>query len=232
MNSAHAQATLPLDLDAVELRELVPGVWMHTSYALYPGGVRVPSNGLVIRDGASLLLVDTAWGELLTAALLARVERDLQLPLRRALLTHAHGDRLAGADLLRARGIEVLATPLTRRIALESGLPLPSDTLAGLRIAGSAISLGTVEIFFPGAGHAPDNLMVWIPSARTLYGACAVRAKAASALGNVAHADLARWRVAIERAIAQYPTAAVVVPGHGAPGDVGLLRHTLSLLPP
>jgi metallo-beta-lactamase class B VIM len=110
---AGAQSVLSLDLDAIELRELAPGVWIHTSYGIYPSGLRVPSNGLVIREGESLLLIDTPWGEVLTATLLARLDRDIQLPVKAALLTHAHGDRLAGADLLRARGIEVWATPLT-----------------------------------------------------------------------------------------------------------------------
>jgi glyoxylase-like metal-dependent hydrolase (beta-lactamase superfamily II) len=103
-----------------------------------------------------------------------------------------------------------MATPLTRRIALESGLPLPSHTLAGLDAAGTSIRLGTVDVLFPGA--------------------CAVRAQAASTLGNVAHAQLPAWRAALERAIARYPTATLVVPGHGATDDLALMRHTLALL--
>ena len=227
---AAAQAALGLDLDAIELVELAPGVWLHTSYATYPDGTRVPSNGLVVREGDALLLLDTAWGEVQTASLLARIERDLKLPVSRAILTHAHGDRVAGADLLRARGVPVFATALTRRLALEVGLPLPSDTFPDLHSPGTALTLGTVEVFFPGAGHAPDNLMVWIPGARVLFGACAVRAASATTLGNLAHADRSAWTVAIERATTRYSQARIVVPGHGAPGDAGLLHHTMTLL--
>jgi glyoxylase-like metal-dependent hydrolase (beta-lactamase superfamily II) len=100
----------------------------------------------------------------------------------------------------------------------------------GLDKAGTVKPLGTVEVFFPGAGHAPDNLMVWIPSAHVLFGGCAVRTQAQSTLGNVAHAELTEWRAAMGRAAARYTAATLVVPGHGAPGDLGLLRHTLELL--
>lgn len=217
------------DTASLELRLLRPGVWLHTSYYRFPDGTRFPSNGLVVRDGTGLLLVDTAWGEELTGVLLARIASEIGLPVRGAVLTHAHGDRLAGADLLRARGIPVLASPLTRRLALESGMPLPSDTLSGLAAAGSARALGAVELFYPGPGHAPDNLMVWMPGQRLLFGGCAVRPGTSNALGNVAHADLAGWPLALRRAAERYATAEVVVPGHGAPGGIGLLAHSIAL---
>ena len=36
-----------------------------------------PSNGLIVRDGDELLLIDTAWGAKNTAALLAEIESKL-----------------------------------------------------------------------------------------------------------------------------------------------------------
>lgn len=82
----------------------------------------------------------------------------------------------------------------------------------------------------PAAGHAPDNLMVWIPVQRVLFGGCAVRPGASTTLGKVAHADLAAWALALHRAADRYPAADVVVPGHGPPGGGDLLSHSISLL--
>jgi len=231
--AAHAQAPATVgapDTAAVELRPLRPGVWLHTTYYRYPDGTRVPSNGLVVRDGDGLLLVDTAWGEQLTAALLARIDREIGLTIRRAVVTHAHGDRLAGADVLRGRGIPVWSLPATQRLALASGMPVPGDTLGGLAAPGSARAWGTVELFYPGPGHAPDNLMVWLPTARVLFGGCAVRGATTTTLGNVAHADLTSWPVALRRAADRYPSADIVVPGHAAPGGRELLAHSIALL--
>ena len=46
-----------------------------------------PSNGLIVRDGDELLLIDTAWGAKNTAALLAEIES--KLDFRNACSLHA-----------------------------------------------------------------------------------------------------------------------------------------------
>jgi metallo-beta-lactamase class B VIM len=214
----------------IELKELRPGIWLHTSYYVFPDGSRTPSNGLVVRDGNGLLLIDSAWGEIQSVHLLEQIQKTIGLPVRRALITHAHGDRLSGADVFRSRGIPVFAHPLTIRLAAASGIPIPSDSLTGLTAPGSVVRLGNVEVFYPGPAHAPDNIMVWVPEQRVLFGGCAVRAASATTLGNVAHADTTAWPASIRRVVARYPQAALVVPGHGESGGPALLTHTLELL--
>lgn len=54
----------------VELRRLRPGVWIHTSHYVFPDGSVIPANGLVVKERGGLVLIDTAWGETLTADLL------------------------------------------------------------------------------------------------------------------------------------------------------------------
>lgn len=214
----------------VEIREVRPGVWVHTSYYTYPDGMRYPANGLIVREGNGLLLVDTAWGERLTLALLNQIEAKIKLSVRRAVVSHAHGDRIAGADVLEARGIEVYALPLTQQRATGEGMPVPDHALEGLDRPGASVQFGSVELFYPGPGHAPDNLMLWVPSRHVLFGGCAVRAAAAGSLGGVADADMTAWLEAIRRARVRYAKAEVVVPGHGGAGGPELLDHTLALL--
>lgn len=225
-----AVAVAPAPASGIELQEIRPGMWVHTSYYTYPDGNRLPSNGLIVREGKDLLLVDTAWGERLTVGLLARIEAVIGLPVRCAIVTHAHYDRAAGVDVLESRGIEVLAHPMTQRLTHEQGTPVPDESLSRLEMPETAVQVGSVEVFYPGPGHAPDNLMVWVPGPRVLFGGCAVRAAMSSSLGNLAHADTVSWPLAIRRAQARYPQAEVVVPGHGAVGGRELLSHTLSLL--
>jgi glyoxylase-like metal-dependent hydrolase (beta-lactamase superfamily II) len=212
----------------LEVAELAPGVYRHTSWRVLPGGARFPSNGLIVREGDRLLLVDTAWGEEPTERLLGWIESELRSPVARAVVTHSHDDRLGGGAVLARHGIPFVAQPLTLRLAAAKGLPVPT-AVDGLDAAGSAVRLGSAELFYPGPAHAPDNLMVWLPESRILFGGCAVRAAAARDLGNVADADLAGWPVAIRRALERYGEARIVVPGHGDPGGPELLRHTLTL---
>ncbi|HMB91491.1 MAG TPA: subclass B1 metallo-beta-lactamase [Rhodothermales bacterium] len=219
-------ASTPVD---IELQEIRPGVWVHTSSYTYPGGTRFSANGLLVQDGDSLLLVDTAWGELQTLALLDRVASEIGLSVRRAVVTHFHYDRLAGVDVLETQGVDVLAHPLTQRLAISLGTPVPDSTMHTLREPGSARRVGPVEVFYPGPGHAEDNLMVWVPNQRVLFGGCAIRAAEASALGNTMSANVAAWPEAIRRAQARYREVEVVVPGHGSIGGADLLTHTLNL---
>jgi len=224
MKSAPLQST-------VKLRLLRPGVWIHTSRYVFPDGSVIPANGLVVKEGGGLVLIDTAWGEMLTADLLDEIHREIKLPVRRAIVTHSHADRIAGADLLRKRGIPVFAHPLTCRRAAAVAIAMPSDSLAGLRKPGDAEFVGSVEVFYPGPAHSPDNIVVWVPSARVLFGGCAVKS-VDSNLGNLADADTRAWPDAIHRVMERYRLAEVVVPGHGAEGGRELLTHTLVLLKP
>ena len=93
---------------SIDIKEIAPGVWTHTSYYIYPNGVRFPSNGLIIKNGEALTLIDTAWGEIQTTQLLTEIKKTLDLPVSHALVTHAHSDRAAGVDVLEAQGIEVI----------------------------------------------------------------------------------------------------------------------------
>ena len=213
----------------VKLRLLRPGVWIHTSRYVFPDGSVIPANGLVVREGGGLVLIDTAWGEMLTAELLDEIKREIKLPVRRAIVTHSHADRIAGADLLRQRGIPVFAHPLTVRKAASVAIAMPTDSLAGLRKPGDAVFVGSVEVFYPGPAHSPDNVVVWVPSARVLFGGCAVKSLD-SDLGNLADADTRAWPGAMHRIMERYRQAEVVVPGHGAEGGQQLLTHTLELL--
>lgn len=215
----------------VEIREIRPGVWVHTSWYTYPGGVRFPSNGLIVRTADDLLLVDTAWGEQRTRELLDRITSEIGLPLRSAIVTHSHYDRVAGVDVLKSRGIEVYAHPMTTKRTIGQGMPVPDNSVSAIDAApGTIVQLGSVEVFYPGPGHAPDNLMVWVPSEAVLFAGCAVRSAASGSLGSISDADLGEWPSAIRRAQARYEEAAVVVPGHGEPGGAELLAHTLALL--
>lgn len=214
----------------VELVALDPGVWLHRSWYTYPGGGRFSSNGLVVQDGDGLILVDTAWGEMATASLLTLVDDEIGLPIHRAVVTHFHADRAGGVDLLEARGIEVLAHPRTPELGSRLGIPAPDSGLAALGTPGTILAYGAFEVAFPGAGHAPDNLFVWFPERRLLFGGCALRAAAARGTGNLDDADLASWAAALVTIEAAYGAADRVVPGHGEPGGADLLGHTLALV--
>ena len=213
----------------LQVRELRPGVWLHTSWRVLPDGTRLPSNGLVVREGDHLLLIDTAWGQPLTDALFKWIDDTVRLPVRSAIVTHAHDDRMGGAPVLVRRRIPFYGRPLTRSLALAQKLPAPQP-LMGLAAVGGTERVGSAEVFYPGPAHTRDNVVVWLPESRVLFGGCAVRAASDTSLGNVADADVKEWPASIRRVRERYPNAEVIVAGHGDVGGPELLRSTLRLL--
>lgn len=216
-------------LPAVELEKILPGLWLHTSYQRLRNGVLYPSNGIVVRDGEHLLLVDPAWGAEATKELLARIQLDIGLPVKHAISTHFHGDRTLGVDVLEETGVAVFAHPLTAELAAAKGNPVPEHVFSDLARPGSHLTFGSVEVFYPGAAHARDNIMVWLPGQKVLYGGCALRELSAKSLGNVKDADLSSWPVAVQRAKDRYSRAKLVVPGHGEVGSAELFDNMLQL---
>lgn len=214
----------------VEIKKIASGVWVHTSYYTYPNGVKFPSSGLIVQDGEGVVLVDTAWGELATLELMEQIRTKIKLPIKTSIVTHAHGDRIAGTDALKSKGIPVYSHPLTQKFATEYGLPVPDQSLESIISPGSMVSLGKIDVIYPGPGHAMDNLMIWLPQEKILFGGCAVRAKGATSLGNTAHSDIGSWLQGMKHISQEYNSAQIVVPGHGELGDFSLISNTLMLL--
>ena len=208
----------------LEVRSLRPGYWLHIS----KDGQGIPANGMIVRTPRGLLLVDTGWTEGQTERLVAWGERAVGAFFVQAIVTHSHGDRTGGIPALTRHGIPVTALDLTidKLRGTVERLPRPLLTVAApVRVD----ALG-FEAFYPGAGHAADNIVVWFPAARILFGGCLVKSEAATDLGNAADADLASWSRAVKAVLDRYPTAALVVPGHGAVGTTAALTHTIDLL--
>lgn len=207
----------------VSVRRIAPGVWVHTTLS-GEELAHYPANGLIVEDGDGAILVDTAWSPRQTELLLAWAQDELHHPVRAAVVTHFHSDRTAGVPVLTARGLPVYGLEETVRLGTANGSPVPSRTFKEVQ------DLGPLELFFPGAGHARDNLVVWHRSSGVLFGGCFVKAGDAKDLGNVADADTVAWPVSLERTRTRFPEARIVVPGHGPVGGPELLTHTQELL--
>jgi metallo-beta-lactamase class B VIM len=212
----------------LEIRELQPGIWEHTSWYTFPNGIRYPSNGLIVAEDDSVLLIDTAWGVTPTEDLLDWIETELGLPVSAVIATHSHDDRMGGAPILAERGIPLFAHPLSVPLAISKGWPEPRSI--GSLEPGDAVEFGAVEVFYPGAAHTVDNIMVWLPERRLLVGGCAVKSADATTMGNVTDADLDEWPRSMRRTAEHYPDARLILPGHGDIGGPELLTHTTQLL--
>ncbi|RAU84239.1 subclass B1 metallo-beta-lactamase [Pontibacter arcticus] len=212
----------------IQVTKVKPDLYVYTSYGTF-NGEKVPANGLIISTTDSVVLIDTPWDDPQTEQVLTWVAKNLKKPVTHCIVTHAHQDRMGGIAALQKQKVKVWSTALTSKKAFEQGLGNPSPVLPPTDTT-FTIGRTEIEVYFPGAGHVPDNLVVWLPETKLLAGGCLVKAEDAKNLGNVAEANLTAWPEAIRHVLFRYPDAAVVVPGHGPLSDNKALHHTLKLL--
>lgn len=212
------------DLAIIQLTEQA---WLHTSYLETEAYGRVPANGLLVFADTAIVLIDTPWNDALTADLFDWVSQKYQQNIDYVIATHFHADCMGGLAEAHRRGAHSYAVDLTRGICQEKSLPLPQQTFSD----SLTLSFGrcAIELRYLGAGHTFDNIVVWLPSDRVLFGGCLVKSALTRDLGNMAEADLTSWPNTLRKLKTSFPLAKIVVPGHGAPGSLDLIDHTIQL---
>jgi glyoxylase-like metal-dependent hydrolase (beta-lactamase superfamily II) len=220
-------APISLGADLI-LREVAPGVWVHVAVKAGPEGRPLPANGLVVVTESLSVLVDTGWDRDQARRLIGWSSDVLKRPVRHVIVTHAHPDRIGGLEAVRDLPILVHGHAFTARLARLYGMPpfhWTFDRAERLNLGGE-----TFDLLYPGPGHAHDNIVVYLPRRRLLFAGCLVRSAGSRDLGPLDDANLKTWPIALRRVIETYRDTAVLVPGHGAPGGVALLSHTMELL--
>lgn len=169
--------------------------------------------------------------------------------------TGFHNDNLAGNGYLIKEGVPCYGSDLTPQLIKErwpetvkmclpyyerAGEPYrqgfleplaPPNKLYPLK-EGFRLQVGqeSVEVYFPGASHTLDNVVVYFEKKQILYGGCMIKAAQAQTPGFTGDADMEAWPGSVRKVLERYPDARLVVPGHGHWGDHTLTRHTIKLL--
>jgi metallo-beta-lactamase class B len=213
----------------LQLLHATEWIWVHVSEDETERWGTIPANGMLLVGEEESLLIDTGWNEP-QAARIAEFARDqLEKPIRTVIVTHAHGDRMGGLRAIAAPEVVVYAHELTAGEVAKLALPLKKvigfEQSLDITIGGHPL-----ELYYPGGGHTKDNITVWLPEAKILFGGCIVKSGRSTDLGNREDAVLAEWPMSLLRLLQRYPTVELVIPGHGPPGGSELLHHTLGLL--
>ncbi len=219
--------SVPAEKDRVELYKLNERLWVHKTY-MDISGASTPSNGLIAVTSDGLFLVDTPWTNEQTDVLLKLAKNVFKQDITDAVITHAHSDRIGGIDTLLKKDIEVRCTGLTAKEAEKNGFTKPG-TIIGEE---ADFSVGDIDIetYYPGRGHSPDNITVWFPRYKVLFGGCLLKSLDSKDMGSVTDADLGQWPLSVGKLIDKYPDAEVVIPGHGRWGGSDILEHTVELV--
>lgn len=217
-NMCFAEDLLP-DL---KVKKIEDGIYLHTSFEKIAGWGLVDSNGLVVLDDKDAYIIDTPMSTEDTKALVKWI-REQGFIVKGSISTHFHGDSTAGISYLNSVSIPTHASKVTNELIHKNGREQAKYSFDGTSYW---LVKDKIEVFYPGAGHTRDNVVVWMPNNKILFGGCFVKSKS---LGYLGDAVLDSWPASAEKLISRYRNARLVVPGHGKVGDVSLLTETLNL---
>lgn len=215
VNIAVAEESLP-DL---EVKKIAENVYQHTSYEKYKTWGLVGSHGLVFVHGTDAYIIDTPGSEKDTKTLVQWINEQ-GFSTKASISAHFHSDSTAGIAYLNSLSIPTYASKSTNDLLGKRGEEQATHSFTKTSYW---LLKNKIEVFYPGAGHSPDNVVVWLPEQKILFGGCFVKPEG---LGNLSDAVIEDWPASAEKLIKRYRNAKLVVPGHGAVGDTSLLEKT------
>lgn len=213
----------------IDITKLSDRVYLYTSWADVGKWGRVGSNGLIIISKGKAFLVDTPMHESQTIELNNWINNELNTKITGFIPGHWHDDCIGGLDYLNKQGVKTYANKLTNEILESKGLPQAKNSFT------DSITLHLdkilIKCYFLGGGHATDNIVVWIPSEKILFGGCMIKDCASTTLGNTADAaPLEEWLKTVTKIETKFPDAKIIIPGHGEIGGQEILKYNQRLL--
>jgi hypothetical protein len=115
---------------------------------------------------------------------------------------------LVGNAFLRAKGIDVYGADRTAALVSSRKEKLKEILLAS----------------------TTDNTVVYFHNRKILFGGCMVLSSAHRRPDFIENANMVEWPVSVKKVNENFPETRLVIPGHGQPGDVSLLDHTVNVL--
>lgn len=218
-----------------------------------------PGNSLIVlMDNEHILWIDTPYTPEATAQVIDWIhERFPDHTTIAEINTGFHIDNLGGNEELIRRNIPVYGSDLTVELLATrseatmatlrswltgseyekyrkpySGFTFHAPTRTFNIQQEQTITLGSEKavIYYPGPSHTYDNVVVFIPGKKLLFGGCILLSESATKVGYSGDGNLDEWAKAITNLEKRFPDTDLAVPGHGEPGDYRLLAHTRKLV--
>ena len=212
--------------DQISINKLDNKSYIHTSYLITETWGRVPCNGMIVLNKGEAIIIDAPVDESSTLALIQFVEVELKATIKAVIATHFHIDCIGGLPVFHQKGIPSYGLQKTIELCEAKGDPFPQNGFEGTMEL--IIGNQTLQLFHPGEGHTIDNIVVYYPASRALFGGCLVK-RVGAGKGNLTDANIRAWSPTIIKVQQQFPEVRWVVPGHGKAGGSELLEFTRDL---
>jgi metallo-beta-lactamase class B len=205
---------------------LTENFYIYTTFNLYKDH-KTPANGLYLVTHDGVLILDTPWDTTQFQPLLDSIEARHHKKAVLCISTHFHGDRTAGLEYYKKRGIKTYTTQLTDEFSKKENYKRAEFLIA----KDTTFTLGdySFSTFYPGPGHTTDNIVIWFDQQKILYGACLIKSHEDDNLGYLGDANTMEYANTVKRVKRKCKNPKYVIVGHGDWSSVKSLDHTLHM---
>jgi metallo-beta-lactamase class B len=180
----------------LKITHLTGDFYIYTTYQLY-NDEPYPANGMYVVTNDGVVLIDSPWNRSQLEPLLDSIRVKHKKEVIMAVATHHHADRTGCLDLLNDKGIKTYTSKLTDRFSKIKNEKRASHLFE--KDTTFTVGQYSFKAFYPGKGHAEDNIVVWFEKERILYGGCFVKSTETADLGNLSDADVAAWKISMQK---------------------------------
>lgn len=214
------------ELSNVIITQLTENTFVHTSFLQTNDFGKVPCNGLLVRSGSEVVILDTPTDDAGSKTLINWVQNTLHAKVKYIIPTHFHNDCLGGLQAFHDQGITSVANEKTIEFAKENKVVVPQKSFAHQ----TQLFFGTdqISLRYFGPGHTKDNVVGYFEKEAVLFGGCLIKELNATK-GYLGDAVVGEWSASVGQVKNAFPKLQWVVPGHGKVGDVTLLDYTIQL---
>ena len=210
----------------LKITRLTGEFYVFTTFNSYKGNL-VPANGMYLVTDNGVVMFDTPWDTTQFQPLLDTIKNRHHKNVVLCIATHFHEDRTGGLQYYSQQGIKTYTTRHTDELSKKRGMKraeflMDKDTVF-------TVGQYSFQTYFPGAGHAPDNIVIWFEKEKILYGGCLIKSVEAHDLGNLSDASVKQYATTIRNVQAKCKQPQYIITGHDNWTDTNSLNHTLQM---
>jgi len=211
----------------LQISHLTGDFYVYRTFHDY-NGTMISANAMYLVTDKGVVLFDAPWDKSQFQPLLDTIKAKHNKEVIMCFATHSHDDRAGGLDFYRQKGVKTYSGKLTDNILKKNNekraeFIVPNDTTF-------TVGQHTFEVYYPGKGHAPDNIVVWFDKEKVLYGACFIKSADAKDLGYLGDSDVKEWKKSIGKVKTKFKNPIYIIPGHEDWTNTESLNHTLKLV--
>jgi metallo-beta-lactamase class B len=212
--------------DNLTISPLTGDFYVYTTYNEYRG-TRIGANGMYLVTDEGVVLFDTPWDTTQFQPLLDSIKVRHNKNVVLAFATHFHDDRTGGLEYYTQQGVATYTTAYTDALSMKRGM----KRAAHLMVNDTTFTVGQYSFatYYPGHGHAPDNIVIWFEKEKILYGGCLVKSTADTTLGNLGDASTTAYANTIRNVQRKCRDPKYIITGHNDYSSTRSLKHTYKM---